>query len=45
MISGNCSRNFCLFHNACARILALQSMARTDRGYMLLVYTAIRRGS
>jgi len=45
MISGNCSRNFCLFHNACARILALQRIAGTDRGDILLVYATFRSGS
>ena len=46
MISGNCSSNFCLFHNACARILALQRIAGTDRGGdMLLVYATFRSSS
>lgn len=37
MSRGNCSRIFCLFHNKCARILALQSMARTGQEDILLV--------
>ncbi len=45
MIRGNCSRNFCLFHNKCARILALQSMAGTDWEDVLLAQATFRSGS